>query len=99
MFIQVVKIDRQGRELVRLWLVPNDKPEGEEDEMERRRRAMGRVGSDSLVLPGDPPRPDVDLEMRLEKDLVFPMYSFIGAGAFGQVGGGSNNTEGSGSRE
>ena len=86
MFIQIVKIDRQGRELVRLWLVPNDRPEGEEDEIDRRRMAMGRVGSNSLVLPGDPPRPDVDLQMNLEKELVFPMYSFIGAGAFGQVG-------------
>jgi len=40
-----------------------------------------------VILPGDPARTDMDLGMSLGGDLTFPMYSFIGAGAFAQVGG------------
>lgn len=40
-----------------------------------------------VVLPSDPVPADVDLDMDLERDLAFPFYSYIGAGAFGQVGG------------
>jgi hypothetical protein len=40
-----------------------------------------------VILPSDPARIGVDLSMSLARDLQFPVYSFIGAGAFGQVSG------------
>ncbi|KAI8462275.1 MAG: hypothetical protein J3K34DRAFT_527865 [Monoraphidium minutum] len=82
----LVPIDAEAqqllREVVRLWLVPVDGDEG---------RPSGSSGPSSggprgveVILPSDPVRCGVDLGMALS-DLQFPVYSFIGAGAFGQV--------------
>jgi hypothetical protein len=39
-----------------------------------------------VVLPSDPPQADVNLSIDVNTDLAFPSNSFVGAGAFGQVG-------------
>lgn len=39
-----------------------------------------------VTLPHDPIQADVDMHINLTKDLSFPRHSYIGAGAFGQVG-------------
>jgi hypothetical protein len=39
-----------------------------------------------IVLPADLPQAGVDLSIDLQRDLAFPSNSFLGQGAFGQVG-------------
>jgi hypothetical protein len=39
-----------------------------------------------IVLPSDKPMAGVDMAIDANKDLAFPSNSFLGQGAFGQVG-------------
>ncbi|KAI8473495.1 MAG: kinase-like domain-containing protein [Monoraphidium minutum] len=80
-------------EIVRLWLMPTDGDAGANARLfgtpmsggsgANARRTQHKDAQ--VILPGDPVRPDLDLDMTLARDLAFPMYSFIGAGAFAQV--------------
>jgi hypothetical protein len=40
-----------------------------------------------IVLPSDKPMAGVDMAIDANRDLAFPSNSFLGQGAFGQVGG------------
>lgn len=52
----------------------------------RERLAHAEETPVSFILPSDPPQSDVRLDMDLATDIQFPINSFIGSGAFGQVG-------------
>ncbi|GBF91918.1 V-type proton ATPase subunit B-like [Raphidocelis subcapitata] len=79
----------QREEVVRLWLVPTDGAGGSGvlgTRASGEGRASGARNADfRVILPGDPMRTDLDLGLSLGRDLTFPMYSFIGSGAFAQV--------------
>lgn len=82
-------------EVIRLWLVPVECGEGRPGARlfatPASASASGRswtrepLARAAVILPGDPVRTDLDMEMSMARDLAFPMYSFIGAGAFAQV--------------
>lgn len=75
-------------EAVRLWLVPAE-PQDESSSTPRGSGSGGKPSDQSrrpaVILPSDPVQMDTDLFMDLDRDLSFPLYSFIGSGAFGQV--------------
>lgn len=55
-------------------------------------RPMPRGAAAQVVLPSDPHQAGVDLTIDLQRDLSFPAKSYIGSGAYGQVGVGHCST-------